>query len=386
VTEDLMPGTAVCDAMVHAARALRPTLLAQKDEAERLGRLHPKVVAAAGAAGMFRLLAPQRVGGLQMPLPVQYAVWQELAHTDSSVAWCSWNCGPAGYFSAFLPPKAAAVVHSDLDACFGWSGVSGAIAAPVAGGVEITGRWPVVSGAEVSAWFALSCRLGSRGNSDARVPGVVFVPAGVVEIHDTWRAGAFRATGSHAVSTTDAFVPDEYVWRPDLAPVVDEPLYHLGAGVLIAPALGAIALGLASGAFDEMRSLSRRTSASTRAAIRARTHVQEAAGDAAAVLGAAGRAHAAAAQALWDAAEQGCDTVPARAELWSATFLAVEATVTTIDRLHRAAGIDALADGGTLDRALREVHAIVSWLDAFRPLRAAAGRVVLGLDPDHVMF
>lgn len=64
-----MPTTAVRDSLVDAARALRPTLLAHRDEAERLGHLHPKVVAAAGAAGMFRLTAPRRVGGLQLPLP-----------------------------------------------------------------------------------------------------------------------------------------------------------------------------------------------------------------------------------------------------------------------------------------------------------------------------
>jgi alkylation response protein AidB-like acyl-CoA dehydrogenase len=177
--------TAVRDSLVEAARALRPTLLAHRDDAERLGHLHPKVVAAAGAAGVFRLVAPRRVGGLQLPLPAQHAVWEELARTDSTVAWCSWNCAPAGYFAGFLPPDAAAQVYADPDACFGWSGVSGALAAPAPGGVTVTGRWPVVSGAERSSWFALSCRLAPRGDGRGRVPAVLFVPARAVEIHDT---------------------------------------------------------------------------------------------------------------------------------------------------------------------------------------------------------
>ena len=244
----------------------------------------------------------------------------------------------------------------------------------------------MVSGAEVSSWFALSCRLAPRGDGDGRVPGVLFVPAAALEIHDTWRAGAFRATGSHAVSLAGTFVPDELVWRPERALVVDEPLYHLGPGVLIAPALGAIALGLATSAFEAMRDATQRVSAGTRGPIRDRTHVQEAAADAAATLRAARAAHQSAAEALWDAAEQGDDTVPARADLWSAGFLAVEGALATIDRLHRATGVDALVAGSTLDRALREIHAVVSWIDAFRPLRAAAGRVALGLPPDHVMF
>jgi alkylation response protein AidB-like acyl-CoA dehydrogenase len=381
-----MPATAVRDSMVRAASALRPTLLAHRDDGDRLGRLHPKVVAAAGAAGMFRLAAPRTVGGLQLPLPAQHAVWEELARTDSTVAWCSWNCSPAGYFAAFLPPEAAAVVYGDLDACFGWSSVSGAIAAPVSGGVTITGQWPVVSGAEVSSWFALSCRIAPTDDGDSRAPAVVFVPADSLEVHDTWRAGAFRATGSHAVSTSNTFVPDEMIWRSGMEPVVDEPLYRLGPGVLIAPALGAIALGIAASAFDAMRELTQRVSASTRAAIRDRTHVQEAAANAAALLAAARTGQYSATDALWHAAQKGGDTVEARARLWSAGFFTVESAITIVDRLHRAVGIDALIAGGALDRALREVHALGSWIDAFRPLKAAAGRVVLGLEPDHVVF
>jgi hypothetical protein len=97
--------------------------------------------------------------------------------------------------------------------------------------------------------------------------------------------------------------------------------------------------------------------------------------DAGAALRAARLAHGSAAEGLWDAAEQGHDT-----------RTAVEAAITAVDRLHRVSGIDALVAGGVLDRALREVHAVAGWIDAFRPLKAAAGRVALGLEPDHVMF
>ena len=61
---------------------------------------------------MFRLVAPRAVGGAQLPLPVQLAVWEELARVDTAVAWCSWNCAPAGYFAAFLPADAASAVYA----------------------------------------------------------------------------------------------------------------------------------------------------------------------------------------------------------------------------------------------------------------------------------
>jgi indole-3-acetate monooxygenase len=381
-----MATTAVHESIVQAARALRPTLLAHREDADRLGRLHPKVVAAAGSAGMFRLVAPQVVGGAQLPLPSQFAVWEELARTDTSVAWCSWNCAPAGYFAAFLPPDAAAVVYDDPDVCFGFSSVSGAVATPARGGIVLDGRWPVVSGAEISSWFVLTCRISSVDDGGARVPAVAFVPADAVTIHDTWRAGAFRATGSHAVSTSDRFVPEEFVWRAGASPTVDDPLYRLGPGVLIAPALGAIALGVVSAAFDAMAELTRRLSASTREPINARTDVQVAAAEAMARQRAARAAFHHAAEALSDVAARGTDTTSARAGLWSAGFFAVESALATVDELHRVTGVDALVADGVLDRSLREMHAVMPWIDRFRPLKAAAGRVELGLDPGHPLL
>ena len=381
-----MATTAVQESMVQAARALRPTLLAHREEADRLGRLHPKVVAAAGAAGMFRLVAPRAVGGAQLPLPAQLAVWEELARVDTAVAWCSWNCAPAGYFAAFLPADAASVVYGDPDACFGFSSVSGAVATPARGGVVLDGRWPVVSGAEVSSWFVLSCRVASADDGGASVPAVAFVPAEAVTVHDTWRSGTFRATGSHAVSTCDTFVPDEFVWRAGTSSAVDDPLYRLGAGVLIAPALGAIALGIAAAAFDAMAELTRRVSASTREPINTRTDVQVAAAEAMARQRAARAAFHLAADALSDAAAQGADTTRARAELWSAGFFVVESALATVDELHRVTGVDALVADGVLDRSLREMHAVTPWIDRFRPLKAAAGRVELGLEPGNPLL
>ena len=49
-------------------------------------------------------------------------------------------------------------------------------------------------------------------------------------------------------------------------------------------------------------------------------------------------------------------------------------------------GVDALVADGVLDRSLREMHAVTPSIDRFRPLKAAAGRVELGLDPDNPLL
>lgn len=381
-----MTTTTVRDTVVETARGLRPVLLAHKDDAERLGRLHPKVVEAAGAAGMFRVVAPRTVGGHQLGLPQQHAVWEELARADSTVAWCAWNAGVPGYIAGSLPPEVASRVYRDPNVCLSWSGITSAVAEPVPGGVEVTGRWPVVSGADVSAWFGLSCRLRSSNGDGNHQYAAVMIPAGDVEIHDTWRSGAFRATGSHAVSTSKVFVPDELIWRPSMEAAVDDPLYRLGTGILIGPALGAIALGIASNVYDEMLRLTQRVSAASRAAINERTLVQDAAAESSTALRAARLAHYSAADALWSAVERGDDAIEARAQLWAASFFTVETCIAVVDRLHRAIGIDSLVAGGVLDRALRELHGVAPYIDSFRGLKTAAGRVALGLEPNHPLF
>lgn len=47
----------------------------------------PEVLAAAGDAGMFRLVAPREVGGWELSVPELFAVMSELAYGDASVAW-----------------------------------------------------------------------------------------------------------------------------------------------------------------------------------------------------------------------------------------------------------------------------------------------------------
>ena len=85
----------------------------------------------------------------------------------------------------------------------------------VEGGYRMSGRWSLVSGCQLSAWFILMCivhengkpRLLSSGEPELRF---MLCPAADCDIVDTWSVSGLRGTGSHDVVVQDRFVSYSY--------------------------------------------------------------------------------------------------------------------------------------------------------------------------------
>ena len=58
----------------------------------------------------------------------------------------------------------------------------------------------------------------------------------------------------------------------------------------------------------------------------------------------------------------------------------------TISRLYAEGTRDACLQGNSVERALRNIHAIVFGLQSVRPFSEAAGRVFLGGEPQLPVF
>ena len=73
----------------------------------------------------------------------------------------------------------------------------------VPGGYNINGRWTLVSGCEISDWFALRCLVTGGDLPKTLGPGaklkLFFIPKSEINIIDTWSVGGLRGTGSHDV-------------------------------------------------------------------------------------------------------------------------------------------------------------------------------------------
>src|SRR5439155_1771939 len=111
---------------------------------------------------------------------------------------------------------------------------------------------------------------------DPPAPRLMLAHADEVQIHDTWDSMGLRGTGSHDIEMSDVFVPAER----SASLVVDRPvahgrLYAFPVFGLLALAIGAVGLGIARGALDDVAILAgRRTPTGSRRTMGQRAPVQ----------------------------------------------------------------------------------------------------------------
>src|SRR5215813_10549078 len=133
---------------------------------------------------------------------------------DASVAWCVWN-GNVHWTTARLPKEVGLEIFSDPTMILANSTRPTGRATVAEGGYRVSGRWSLVSGCQLSAWFILMCAVYEDGQARATPAGTpeyrfMLCPASECDIVDTWNVSGLRGTGSHDVAVQDRFVPASY--------------------------------------------------------------------------------------------------------------------------------------------------------------------------------
>jgi alkylation response protein AidB-like acyl-CoA dehydrogenase len=131
--------------VLEAVHALRPRLLAERDQLEANRRLSAAFAKDLAATGLFRLSLPKAYGGLDQTPMQSMEVFEELARIDASVAWCVWN-GNAFWTAPQLSESAATEVFSDSGVIVANSTQPKGRAVAVEGGYRVSGHWSLVSG------------------------------------------------------------------------------------------------------------------------------------------------------------------------------------------------------------------------------------------------
>jgi indole-3-acetate monooxygenase len=370
--------------LVQVVHGLRPTMMAFRAEAEAAASPHPQVFETLGMANMFRLLAPRSLGGEEAPLPVLAVMLEELACTDPTVAWCVWNAFGGAYASARVEPEVARQLYADPKCYVGFSAIPGGSMRPVEGGVVVSGRWPVVSGCQLAGWFCLACV--DQEASGSRAPTTVLLPASDVTIHDTWNVGTMRGTGSHAVSVSEAFVPGRFVVRGNAPPREPGAHYRIAMYTLFGPGCSAIGLGIARSALDGLTSLARRVSATNGQALGLRPGLQEGLAISTAQLRAARLGYHRAVEELWADAQDGPPGDESIAGLWMATHSTARSCHEVVETCSRVGLSDAFHLDNPIEAAFRNFRAVDSFAQRFQPFALAAGRHLLGLDPQIALW
>src|SRR4051794_1716886 len=123
-------------------------------ETEALGTMPPDLVAAVRAAGLFRLLQPRSLGGLELPPAEALAILTALCRADASNGWTTLIGVGSNAFAAWLDPAVArATLGADADVTTAAVFAPTGRAEPVDGGFRIGGRWPFASGSNHAEWF-----------------------------------------------------------------------------------------------------------------------------------------------------------------------------------------------------------------------------------------
>ncbi len=88
--------------VLGSVRALAGLIREHAEQAERERRLSPSVVEGMTAAGLFRMLVPRPLGGLEVePLTCARAI-EEIARCDSAAGWALVNSNSLAWWCFFF--------------------------------------------------------------------------------------------------------------------------------------------------------------------------------------------------------------------------------------------------------------------------------------------
>jgi 3-hydroxy-9,10-secoandrosta-1,3,5(10)-triene-9,17-dione monooxygenase len=209
---DGMTGTLpTAEELLGRARAMIPTLRERAVRQMEHRRLLPETMAHLKAAGLFRILQPQRWGGYELAPSAFFDVQMALAEGDVSVGWVYGILGVHSFHLALFDDRAAEDVWgTDSDALVA-SPYSPGQAVPVEGGYKLTGRWKFSSGTEHCNWIFLGGVI-DRGDQHGSFLDADFrtflLPRADYRIIDTWKVIGLKGTGSQDIAVDGAFVPE----------------------------------------------------------------------------------------------------------------------------------------------------------------------------------
>lgn len=260
--------------LLEAARRIRPRLRELQGQTEADGQYPNEIHEYFLEHGFYKLLMPQRFGGLELGVPAFFSVISDVARGCPSTAWClSLSQAHSLTLASYWSERAQAEV-------FGQHGymVAPASGNPTAatvekvdGGYRLSGTWRYCSGAPYSTHFFPTVTIPAT-ETEPEYTAWVVVDRAQYEVLDDWgRVIGMRGSGSNSITMRDAFVPDHHVSRQDWASQLGEctvgyevhgnPTYN---GVFFGFAEGevaAVSVGLGYAAIDEYERIIRTSKA-----------------------------------------------------------------------------------------------------------------------------
>ena len=368
---------------------LAPGITSRAAEIEAGRRMPSDLVEALRSIGIFRMFVPQSHGGFELDMPAALEIFGALSRIEGSVGWISMIGGAHGMFAPLLPRDTYERVYQNgPDAIIAGSAQPVGMAEAVAGGWRVNGRWPFASGCQHAEWLFGFCVMtdggkplpGPAGEGGPPLVRGVFLPARDWQIEDSWYVAGLKGTGSHHITLTDTVVSEANFF--DLAngvPCLQGPLYQ-AVLPLLPLMLGAVSVGIAEGALDELVELANTGRRQLQAAVPMRDSetFQGELGRIAAELRAARALLQVQAASHWRHALAGTLKDEALHTQGTQTAILLATTcVRAVDACFALGGSSALYETSPLQRRLRDLHVVAQHYNVQQRHYVNAGKLLL---------
>jgi alkylation response protein AidB-like acyl-CoA dehydrogenase len=380
-----------CAALLGRIAELQPVVRGYQDETERGMRIPPPLVAELKAAGVYRMVVPRALGGLQVDLLTYLRAAELLAEADGSVGWNIGNNAVGQLVALGLPEAGVEEIFADgPDTIVAGTAVAGGgSAVRVDGGYRVSGRWTFGSGCRESRWMMANFDLSDGNGASAGLYRAFFQPSECTVI-ETWDMVGMRGTGSHDWRVDDVFVPERRTALVEGRLLVNQwqrwagTLYQLPIHALVGPHHSAAATGIARAGIDALTELAGAKMPRGRVAglLRDREAIQDAVARAEGLLGGGQAFRTLVLRDVWDTVDRGEDTtLRQRARCRLAASHAVDCARQAMELMYRAGGTTSSQRSHQISHCWRDLHVVAGAASTAPEWYALAGRVFLGLDP-----
>jgi indole-3-acetate monooxygenase len=344
-------------------------------------QLSDDIVTLLKQAGVYRALVAKRFGGDEATPADFLRLIEKIAVADGSTGWVASFGFSAIYLSA-LPITALEKMYANgPDVIFAGGIFPPQPAVPMAGGVEVSGRWTWGSGCTGSDLIGVGIKI-DDGAKNSGLPRIAVMPSGSVSIAPNWNVNGMKGTGSHDMVVDKVFVPDEWTFIRGGASSLDAPLYRYPSMALAAQVLAVVALGCARSAIDALvHRATTRVSITGAPVFADRAFVQTDLAKAEANLRSA-RAF------FYDITEEAYVTLQAGDDLDRKTHMLIRLASSQAARtgcdvaqaIYRMAGTDGIFTADPIAQAMQDALIVPQHAFLSEGTWQSAGRVFLGLD------
>jgi indole-3-acetate monooxygenase len=379
--------------LVSAARSLRPDINAAADEIDINRKIPAELMAQLNDAGLFSLAVPKEFGGPEIDQLVVFDALEQIAMEDASTAWVVLIISANPYFfgNCLHEHVWQEMYGKDINTRTAGAIAPGARAVKTSGGYRVSGQLRYGSGSEHCEYLLSGCMVYEGDslcvleNGEPELVWVIHKTSDCEILTDSWDATGLRGSSSHDYLLDDLFVPEDwsFVLGKDVCKL-DNPVYGF-TGIAFCQ-LGAITLGLAQASIRIAKDLAIKKRRGP-ILMNADPSVQLRVAEAEALCGSA-RAYikeitASVLETLGSGDQLSWDQ---RAKYRLACTYAVDCSSKAINMMFKTAGGSAVYKPNQLDRILRDIHTASTHIQFGDLTYIQAGRMLLGVDPQHPLF